>query len=34
MTLILPGRQFKEAEDEGETKLVYGKFRFQEVGKC
>jgi hypothetical protein len=29
MTLIVPGRQFKEAEDENDTKLVYGKFRFQ-----
>jgi hypothetical protein len=29
MTLIVPGRKFKEAEDEDDTKLVYGKFRFQ-----
>ena len=34
MTLIVPGRKFKEAEDEDDTKLVYGKFRFQQVGKC
>jgi len=33
-TLIAAGRQFKEAEEDDYTKLVYGKFRFQQVGKC
>jgi hypothetical protein len=34
MTLIIPGRQVKEAEEDDDTSLVYGKFRFQQVGKC
>ncbi len=36
MTLSVSGRQFKEAEaeEEDDAKLVYGKLRFQRLGKC
>jgi hypothetical protein len=34
MTLIISGRQVKEAEEDDDISLVYGKFRFQQVGKC
>ena len=34
MILIVSGRQFKEAEEDDDAKLVYGKLRFQQLGKC